>query len=72
MFHSFIGLSMSIPHLAHFVTFFTRLYVGDMVGLGIRLSDAGLGDYWDDVDAVVRNQLVEQQLTDPAALPPSG
>ena len=42
--------------------------LGDMVGLGIRLSDAGLGDYWDDVDAVVRNQLVEQQLTDPAAL----
>jgi hypothetical protein len=33
MFHSFIGLSMSIPHLAHFVTFFTRLYVGDMVCL---------------------------------------
>ena len=37
--------------------------LGDMVALGIRLSDAGLGDYWDDVDSVVRNQLVEQQLT---------
>jgi hypothetical protein len=36
--------------------------LGDLVGLGIRLSDAGLGDYWDDVDAVVRNHLVEQQL----------
>ena len=42
--------------------------LGDLVGLGIRLSDAGLGDYWDDVDAVVRNQLVEQQLTDAPAL----
>ena len=42
--------------------------LGDMVGLGIRLSDAGLGDYWDDVDAVVRNQLIEQQLTDASAL----
>ena len=34
----------------------------DMVSMGIRLSDAGMGDYWDDVDAVVRNHLVEQQL----------
>jgi hypothetical protein len=37
--------------------------LGDIVALGIRLSDAGLGDYWDDVDSVVRNQLVEQQLS---------
>jgi hypothetical protein len=36
--------------------------------MGIRLSDAGLGDYWDDVDACVRNQLVEQQVTDAAQL----
>ncbi|MHC4713333.1 MAG: hypothetical protein ACYTAN_08715 [Planctomycetota bacterium] len=42
--------------------------LGDIVALGIRLSDAGLGDYWDDVDAVVRNQLVEQQLIDGALL----
>ncbi|MBM4030798.1 MAG: hypothetical protein FJ291_03335 [Planctomycetes bacterium] len=37
--------------------------LGDQVALGIRLSDAGLGDYWDNVDAVVRNQLVEDQWT---------
>jgi hypothetical protein len=36
--------------------------LGDLVALGVRLSDAGVGDYWDDVDAVVRNQLVEGQL----------
>jgi hypothetical protein len=36
--------------------------LGDLVALGIRLTDAGLGDYWDAVDAVVRNQLAEQQL----------
>ncbi len=35
----------------------------DLVALGIRLSDMGLGDYWDDVDAVVRNALVEQQFS---------
>jgi hypothetical protein len=37
--------------------------VADMVILGVKLSDAGLGDYWDDVDHVVRNQLAEQQFT---------
>jgi len=36
--------------------------VGDLIALGIRLSDTGMGDYWDDVDAVVRNLLMEQQL----------
>jgi len=42
--------------------------LGDLVGLAIRLTDAGAGDYWDDADAVVRNQLMEQQVTDAAAL----
>ena len=37
--------------------------LGIWVALGIRLSDAGIGDYWDDVDCCVRNQLVEAQLT---------
>lgn len=35
-----------------------------LIWLAIRLSDAGLGDYWDDVDAMVRNMLTEQQMTD--------
>jgi len=34
------------------------------IALGVRLSDAGLGDYWDDVDALVRNRLIEQQYVD--------
>jgi hypothetical protein len=42
--------------------------VGDQVALGIRLSDLRLGDYWDDVDALARNLLVEQQFTDAAKL----
>ena len=36
----------------------------DLLRLGVRLSDAGAGDYWDYVDAVVRNHLAEQQLLD--------
>jgi hypothetical protein len=42
--------------------------LGDLIALGIHLSDAGMGDFWDDVDAVVRNQLVEQQVTDATLL----
>ena len=38
--------------------------LGDQVALGIRLSDLRMGDYWEDVDALARNLLIEQQLTD--------
>ena len=36
--------------------------------LAIDLSEAGVGDYWDDVSRAVRNQLVEQQFIDLAAM----
>ncbi|MGH9159727.1 MAG: hypothetical protein ACRD2X_07035, partial [Vicinamibacteraceae bacterium] len=32
------------------------------------LDRAGKGDYWDDVDSLVRNQMVENQLTDSSFL----
>ena len=32
--------------------------------VAIKLSDAGVGDYWDDVDEYVRNTLVEDQIVD--------
>ena len=35
----------------------------DMVSLAVKLSESGLGDYWDDVDRWVRNNFAEQQLT---------
>ena len=37
--------------------------VADMVALGIKLSEAGAGDYWDDVDRWIRNMFAEGQLT---------
>ena len=37
---------------------------GDFAVNAVRMSDAGLGDYWDDLDYTVRNHLVEQQITD--------
>jgi len=32
--------------------------------LAAKLTDAGMDDYWDNVDAIVRNHLIEQQFTD--------
>ena len=40
--------------------------VADMIALGVKLSQAGTGDYWDDVDRYLRNHFCEMQLTDPA------
>ena len=37
--------------------------IADITALAIKLSDVGVGDYWEDVDQYVRNQLVEAQLT---------
>jgi hypothetical protein len=37
--------------------------VGDMVSIAAKLTSAGMGDYWDDLDRWVRNQFAEQQLT---------
>ncbi len=38
--------------------------VADMIALGLKLTKAGLGDYWDEVDRWLRNQFAEAQLTD--------
>ena len=36
--------------------------VADMIALALRLSEAGVGDYWDDADRWIRNQFAENQL----------
>jgi len=41
---------------------------GDMTLLAIKLSDTGVGDYWEDVDQYVRNHLAELQITDAEAM----
>jgi hypothetical protein len=38
--------------------------VADMIGLAAKLTLAGVGDYWDDMDRWTRNQFAENQLTD--------
>ena len=37
--------------------------VADMIALGLKLSSAGVGDYWDDADRWIRNIFAEGQLT---------
>ncbi len=37
---------------------------GDMTQLAIKLSESGVGDYWEDVDCYIRNHLIEIQLMD--------
>jgi len=35
-----------------------------MIGLAIKLSDADIGDYWEDVDLYIRNHGTEMQFTE--------
>jgi len=44
--------------------FYEGCCVGDYAALAIALTDAGMGDYWDDVDHAVRNALTQMQTTD--------
>ena len=37
--------------------------LSDMIAVALRLSEAGVGDYWDDADRWIRNHLAEAQLT---------
>ena len=37
--------------------------IADMVALALKLSQAGVGDYWDDADRWLRNAFAEFQLT---------
>ena len=36
----------------------------DAICFAVRLSDSGIGDYWDDADQYIRNNLAEMQLTE--------
>ena len=36
--------------------------IADMIAIALKLTEAEVGDYWDDVDRWVRNQFAENQL----------
>jgi len=50
--------------------------LGDLVALAVKLSQAGIADYWEDADRIIRNHLVESLLQTPKASrppkPPTG
>jgi DUF1680 family protein len=35
--------------------------LGDLVAMTVKMSRAGIGDYWDDADRIIRNHLAEAQ-----------
>lgn len=39
--------------------------VGDVIHLAVRLSRLGVADFWDDVERIARNQLLENQFREP-------
>ncbi len=42
--------------------------LGDFLALTVKMSRAGIGDYWDDADRIIRNHLAEAQYTRPDLL----
>jgi hypothetical protein len=42
--------------------------LGDIAALTVQLSEAGVGDFWEDLDGLIRNALPEAQYTDEAGL----
>ena len=66
------GRTLGNPLIGYFPEWYDRptstcetCEVADMIALGVKLSLAGAGDYWDDVDRYLRNHFAEAQLTDP-------
>lgn len=37
--------------------------IADMLALAVKMTELGLGDYWDDLDRWLRNQFAAQQIT---------
>jgi hypothetical protein len=42
--------------------------IADFIHLALLLTEAGAGEYWDDIERVARNQLLENQYRDEAAM----
>ena len=65
--------NLGIPRLGWFQEFVGKhshetCTLADMISLALQLSEAGVGDYWDDVDGYARNHLTEGRYTDLAKL----
>jgi hypothetical protein len=63
------GKTMGSPLVGFFPEAVDRSYptaetceIANMIALAIKLSKAGVFDYWDDVEHYVRNQFAENQM----------
>ena len=61
--------SFGIPEIGFTPTFsrshlMEGCFIGDYAAMALKLSLGGYGDYWEDVDRLVRNHMVESQLAD--------
>jgi hypothetical protein len=54
--------TLGIPRIGSLIWTTEACAGSDMVALAAKLSTYGVGDYWDDVDGYIRNQMSEQQL----------
>ena len=54
--------TLGIPRIGCLIWTTEACAGADMLALAAKLSTYGVGDYWDDVDAYIRNQMSEQQL----------
>lgn len=54
-----IGFHPCWPNMGR--TVMEGCFLGDLVALTVRMSEAGIADYWEDADRVIRNHLVEAQ-----------
>ena len=60
-----IGFIPTFPDASHaHYHYIEGCFLGDWVALALKLSEGGYGDYWEDVDRMARNHLVEGQLVD--------
>lgn len=64
--------SRTLGNISRIGMFSEGCTVGDITNLAIRLSESGVGDYWDDVDLYVRNQLTEIHAIDREKLKQAG
>jgi hypothetical protein len=55
--------SLGMPRIGCFLPGTEACASAGMVSVAIKLSNAGVGDYWEDVDQYVRNQFIEHQAT---------
>ena len=60
-----MGFIPTFPDASHaHYHYMEGCFIGDWVALGVKLSEGGYADCWEDTDCLIRNHLIEGQLAD--------